>query len=154
MSMSDDQMPCEAEMRRQMYRTMQALERAFGENVDLVNTVERLQRQVESLEGRVQLLTRQVHDADQRGFVMPLKWGGAEPMAPDTLALTKALALLTLRIKSESAIDSFDHPFSEVKRRVFRFLGIKPCDACVGTGWLARDEVCQAKDCTKGWIIL
>jgi len=61
--------------------------------------------------------------------------------------LHRAIALLTMKMFEKEV--PFDNPITA--HQIYRLLGLRPCEECRGTGWLARDESC--KSCKRaGWL--
>lgn len=70
-----------------------------------------------------------------------------EPTAKTADQLARAIALLTMKMFEKK--EPFDNKISDYQ--IYRLLGLRPCEECRGTGWLARDETC--KTCKRaGWL--
>lgn len=81
-----------------------------------------------------------------------LKPASTVPTQTEAEKMRRAIALLTMKVFQLAAgeKDSFFSP--EISdNRIYGLLGVKPCDKCKGTGWLAQDETCR-KCKSRGWL--
>jgi hypothetical protein len=61
------------------------------------------------------------------------------PTQADAEKMRRAIALLTMKVFTKK------EPFGEsiTEHRIYGLLGVRPCENCRGTAWVARDEMCN-----------
>jgi hypothetical protein len=143
--------PPESQMRRQTYNTMRALERWADASVEFMTADKQPAKQNDdgpivferdvimkgdlTVEGK-QTTVESVSVTGPPGPMAPLD-GDVEEIRKTLGSHQKALALVAQFFHSTNTFGF--NPRNEVERLV----GIKACDECCGSGWLARDETCK-----------